>query len=170
MKKYLGFMDFESARKVNRVRNRSTILFQGDCVPEYTLWQRIRLAVLLVLKVDLSELHVPIRRGNIKKVMQWVEEMRKVPGVPEAFEIAAGLRSERIRCVEAMKAMEVTLSDYIYLGACGCTEPGNDPISGHGYNCVFCQDTGAVIEMEKLVEKAKEQRAIVNSKQSIETE
>jgi len=51
----------------------------------------------------------------------------------------------------------VDLSKYIWLNSCGCTEPDNEPQPGQGCRCVNCLDTLAVVDIEALVEKAKEQ-------------
>ena len=78
--KYLGFEPFETARVKRRAKDQSTYTFQASLVNCYTWWQRFRLGLLLMAGVDLSTLHVPLRKGgNIGEVQAWVESVREKP-------------------------------------------------------------------------------------------
>jgi hypothetical protein len=66
--------------------------FQGNFVPEYTLWQRLRLALLLLWGRDMSDLAPQFKRGRgptIEKVMKRVEKWRGNPEIVKALHAAA---------------------------------------------------------------------------------
>ena len=97
MKKHLGFMDYDLARSKSGKGNFSIEPFKYDCIAHYTLWQRLRLALLLLLKCNICDLHVPLSPkcewSSPEWCQNWVKETR-CPELLRALEIAASLRSD----------------------------------------------------------------------------
>lgn len=88
----LGFMTCAEAKVWAIKNNCSWMSFQGNFVPEYTIWQRTRLAVLLLLGRNLSRLSVPFKgnRGpTIDKVCKWMDKAREHPEFGKALKAAS---------------------------------------------------------------------------------
>lgn len=71
----LGFMSHEEWQRIGKDSWRP---FDGYA-SEFSLWQRVRLALLLLAGRDLSRLHIPWAKGKgptIDKVSKWVEANR----------------------------------------------------------------------------------------------
>lgn len=88
----LGFMTPKEAKAWARKNNCSWMSFQGNFVPEYTLWQRLRLAILLLLGRNMNELAPQFKRGRgptIDKVQKWIDKAHRDPAIQKALEAAA---------------------------------------------------------------------------------
>jgi len=97
MKKHFGFMDGELARSKSQEGGFGVMAFGGDCIRHYTFWQRLRLAILLLAKCNICDLHVPLSPkcewSTPAWCKNWVRENRN-PTVCKAFEIGASIRDE----------------------------------------------------------------------------
>lgn len=60
-------------------------------------WQRIKLGVLLIVGIEVGDIHVDIINSGPDVAMKWMEELRKIPGMAEAFRVAASIRSPEFR-------------------------------------------------------------------------
>jgi len=91
----MGFRTHKEDRKLAALQDRSVDM--GLSSPHYyTLWIRIRIALLFLAGVDSSELVFPIKKNisTAKQVSQWVDENRS-PQICEAFKRAAEVRGEK---------------------------------------------------------------------------
>jgi len=83
-------LGFKTHAEWRQQHDDSLRTFDGDG-RDYTLWQRIRLALLFLWGVDLTDLHIPWRsnRGpTIDKVCKWMDKAREHPEFGRALKAA----------------------------------------------------------------------------------
>ncbi len=79
----------EAQRAKQVAKGDSWLPFGGTEIRFIPFWTRIRLALLLLVGVEIEAVHVEIKNSGPKEVMAWVEQVRKIPGINEAMRIAS---------------------------------------------------------------------------------
>ena len=106
MKKHLGFMDYDLARSKSGKGNFSIEPFKYDCIRHYTLWQRLRLAILLIFKCNICDLHVPLSPkcewSSPEWCQKWVEDNRN-PAIIRAFSNAESISEQSDQGPESVR-------------------------------------------------------------------
>lgn len=82
----------EPQREKQIVADRSYCPFGGMEVIYIPRWTRIRLGFLLMIGVEVANIHVDVQNSGVDVALAWVEAMRKVPGMDRAMQIAMSIR------------------------------------------------------------------------------
>ncbi len=75
--------DFQRERQI--VKDRSYAPFGGTEIVHIPVWTRIKLGFLLMIGVEIAEIHVDIKNSGVDVALAWVEAMRKIPGMDKVW-------------------------------------------------------------------------------------
>lgn len=80
----------QRAKQVNK--GNSYCNFGGTEIRHIPRWSRIKLGFLLMIGVEIIDIHIDIKNSGVKEAKAWIEGLRKIPGMKKAFRIASEIR------------------------------------------------------------------------------
>jgi prephenate dehydrogenase len=81
---------YEKQRYKQVSKNESYSPFGGVGFYYISRWTRIKLALFMLIGIDIKDIHVDIINSSVKNVEKWVEQNR-TPEIIEAFKKAADI-------------------------------------------------------------------------------
>ncbi|HEG43355.1 MAG TPA: hypothetical protein ENH94_04825 [Phycisphaerales bacterium] len=115
--------DFQRERQI--FKDRSYTPFGGTEVRHIAVWTRVKLGFLLMIGVEVANIHVDTKNSGVAVALAWVESMRKIPGMDMAW-----------------RAIEFAFgdSDDWICRECGCTDDDcNQCIEVTGQPCYWVE-------------------------------
>lgn len=75
--------DQQRARQLSK--NESYAPFGGTEIIHIPVWARIKLGFLLMVGIEIANIHVDIKNSGVDVAMAWIEALRKIPGMDKVW-------------------------------------------------------------------------------------